>query len=266
MKIRSDDIQLFYEIRGSGFPVVLLHPFPVHHEFWSPVGEKLGTRYQLLLPDLRAHGRSEVGKGAATMGKHADDLLRLLEAQQIARAAFIGVSIGGYILFEFWRRYRERVAALVLSNTRAEPDTEQGRANRLKSIEDSRKRGTPPFLDAQIQNLIGESTRRNRPDIVAEARAMMNTLSVDGLTAIQRGMAERPDSVPTLPSIQVPTMVIAGGEDTLTPVENGQLMQTRIRGAKLTVIPHVGHYAAWENPEEYSRVVFQFLEGLVLSR
>ena len=143
---------------------------------------------------------------------------------------------------------------------------EQVRANRLQSIEDSRKRGTAPFLDAQIQNLIGESTRRNRPHIVAEARTMMNTLSVDGLTAIQRGMAERPDSVPTLPSIQVPTMVIAGGEDTLTPVENGQLMQTRIRGAKLTVTPHVGHYAAWENPEEYSRVVFQFLEGLVLSR
>jgi pimeloyl-ACP methyl ester carboxylesterase len=266
MQIRSDDIQLFYEIRGSGFPVVLLHPFPVHHKFWSPVAEKLGTRYQLLLPDLRAHGRSEIGRGTASMGKHADDLFRLLEAQQVARAAFVGVSIGGYILFEFWRRYRERVAALVFSNTRAEPDSEQGRTNRLKSIEDSRQRGTAPFLDVQIQNLIGDSTRRNRPDLVAQARAMMNTLTADGLAAIQRGMAERPDSVPTLPSINVPTMVIAGGEDTLTPVESGQLMQARIRGVKLTVIPDVGHYAALENPQEYSRVVFQFLEGLVLSR
>lgn len=200
------------------------------------------------------------------MGKHADDLLRLLEAQQVARAVFVGVSIGGYILFEFCRRYRERVAALVLSNTRAEPDTEQGRANRLKSIEDSRGRGTAPFLDAQIQNLIGETTRRNRPDIVTAARTMMQMLSVDGLAAIQQGMAERPDSVPTLPSISVPTLIIAGAEDTLTPVPNAQFMQQRIPGAKLSVIPHVGHYAGLENPEEYSRILRHFLDGLELSR
>src|SRR5690349_8443947 len=107
MKIRSDDIQLNYETVGSGFPVVLIHPFPVHHEFWAPLAEKLSTRYRLILPDLRAHGRSEVGKGTATMAKHGEDMLRLLEAEQVSKAVFVGVSIGGYILFEFWRRHRE---------------------------------------------------------------------------------------------------------------------------------------------------------------
>src|SRR5690349_6539620 len=142
MIFTSDDAQIFYEATGTGFPIVLLHPFPVHHEFWNPIAGKLATRYRVIHPDLRAHGRSEVGTGTATMGKHAADLMRLLESLQIPKAVFVGVSIGGYILFEFWRQFRERVAALVLSNTRAEPDTEQGRANRLKSIADSRVHGT----------------------------------------------------------------------------------------------------------------------------
>lgn len=265
MQIRSDDIQLYYETIGSGFPVVLLHPFPVHHEFWSSLTAASWSRYKLILPDLRAHGRSEVGNGAAVMSKHADDLLRLLDAEQLAKAVFVGVSIGGYILFESWRRHRERFQALVLSNTRAESDTEQGRANRMKSIEDARLRGTAPFLDAQLGNFIGQTTRTNRPDIAAKARKMMEDLTVDGLAAAQQGMAERPDSVPTLRGIDVPTLVIAGEEDTLTPLVNAQVMQQHIRGARLSVIPKVGHYAALENPGEFDRVLRQFLDGLRLS-
>jgi len=265
MQIRSDDVQLYYETTGSGFPVVLLHPFPVHHEFWSSLAATSWSRYKLILPDLRAHGRSEVGSGAATMAKHADDMLRLLDAEQVTKAVFVGVSIGGYILFEFWRRHRERVQALVLSNTRAEPDTEQGRANRMKSIEDARLRGTAPFLDSQLGNFIGQTTRTNRPDIAAKARRMMSALTVDGLAAVQQGMAERPDSVPTLRGINVPTLVIAGEEDTLTPLANAQVIQQHIRGARLSVIPKVGHYAALENSGEFDRVLRQFLDGLRLS-
>ena len=261
MQIRSDDIQLYYEAMGEGFPLVLLHPFPVHHGFWTSVAAPLATRYRLLLPDLRAHGHSEVGRGIATMAKHADDLLRLLDEEKIPRAVFVGVSIGGYILFEFWCRYRERVAAMVLSNTRAEPDTEQGRANRLKSIEDSRQRGPGLFFDSQTQNLIGETTRRNRPELVAQARAMMQMMTVEGLAAVQHGMAQRPDSVPILPGINVPVLVIAGEEDVLTPLAHAQLMHKHIPGSKLNVISRAGHYAAVENPEEYSRVLRQFLDG-----
>ena len=265
MQIRSGDIQLYYQTMGAGFPIVLLHPFPVHHEFWSPIAANLSNRYRLILPDLRAHGRSEIGGGAATMAKHAEDLLHLLHAEQLVKAVFVGVSIGGYVLFEFWRRHRERVAAVVFSNTRAEPDTEQGRANRMKSIEDARTRGTAPFFDAQLPNFIGETTRRNRPDIAANARKMMELLSVDGLAAVQQGMAERPDSVPTLRGIDVETLIVAGEEDTLTPLANAKLMQEHIRGARLSVIPKAGHYAALEYAAEFARVLHQFLDGLRLT-
>src|ERR1700691_2707166 len=112
--VRSDDAEIFYEIRGKGPPVVLLHPFPCHHEFWDPVAAMLDSRYQLVLPDLRGHGDSGIGDGPALMQKHASDIARVLDAAGVGEAVFIGCSIGGYILFEFLRRFRARVSGLVL--------------------------------------------------------------------------------------------------------------------------------------------------------
>jgi len=112
----SGDAQLVYEITGTGPDLVLLHPFPLHHQFWDSVLEQLASRYRIFLPDLRAHGDSEAGDGPVTMEKLADDLDRLCQEFDIRRAVFVGVSIGGYALFEFWRRHRERVGALVLAH------------------------------------------------------------------------------------------------------------------------------------------------------
>src|SRR5271157_3183481 len=132
---RSGDAQLVYEIAGTGPDVVLLHPFPLHHRFWDGVLDQIATRYRVFLPDLRAHGESEAGDGPVTMQKLADDLDLLCREFEITRGIFVGVSIGGYTLFEFWRRYRERVAALVLANTRASAETPEGRAGRMEAAD-----------------------------------------------------------------------------------------------------------------------------------
>src|SRR2546425_12242286 len=117
IQVKSGDATIAYEILGAGPPIVLLHPFPVHHKFWVPAAQALVSRYRLILPDLRGHGDSGVGEGPATMEKHAADIARILDHAEVRRAALVGVSIGGYALFEFWRRYRGRVAALVLCST-----------------------------------------------------------------------------------------------------------------------------------------------------
>src|SRR4249920_2154635 len=122
-RVQSGDTEMVYWSLGSGPPVVLLHPFPVHHEFWLPAAQALSSRYQLILPDLRGHGESSVGEGPAIMGKHAGDLASILDHLEIGRVPFAGVSIGGYVLFEFWRRYRGRFAALALCNTKALADS-----------------------------------------------------------------------------------------------------------------------------------------------
>src|SRR6266852_6755641 len=125
--IQSGDAQISYEILGTGPPVVLLHPFPANHELWLPAARALTSRYQLILPDLRGHGDSGAGEGPATMEKHAADLARIVDHAEVGRAPFAGVSIGGYVLFEFWRRHRGRIAALALFNTKAQTDAPEAR-------------------------------------------------------------------------------------------------------------------------------------------
>jgi len=262
MGVRSGDAEIFYEVLGSGPDVVLLHPFPANHQVWSPVAEQLASRYRLILPDLRGHGESGIGEGPATMEKHASDLARLCDELGVRKAVFAGESIGGYILFEFWRRHRERVAALALCNTRAPADTQEGRAGRLKAAEDVEKHGPEPFIDSMIPRLLGETTRRNRPDLVQAAKGMMRKSSAAGIAAVQRGMAERPDSVPTLATIAVPTLIVAGEEDVLTPSADVEMMQNNIAGSRLRVLPRAGHYAVLEQAEAAAAVLRAFLDGL----
>jgi len=262
MQIRSSDTEISYQVMGKGPDLVLLHPFPAHHGVWAPAGAMLESRYRLVLPDLRGHGESGAGEGPATLEKHAADLARLIEDAGIRKAVFAGESIGGYILFEFWRRHRERVSALILCNTKAGADNQEARANRLRSAEDVEKRGVEPFIESMIPKLLGQTTRSNRPDLVETARAMMMKMTPTGVAAVQRGMAARPDSVATLATIDVPTLLITGDEDMLTGVAEAELMQRHIRGSTMTVIARAGHYAVFEQHEEVARIVRQFLDGL----
>jgi len=256
---RSSDAQLVYEITGSGPDVVLLHPFPLHHHFWDGVLEQLATRYRVFLPDLRAHGNSEAGEGPVTMQKLADDLDRLCCEFEVTRAIFLGVSIGGYTLFEFWRRHRERVRALVLANTRAAAETPEGRSSRLAIADKVLQEGTSGFIDELITKLVSPTTQTNRPDIVDLARAMARKMSPADVAAVQRGMAERPDSISTLATINVPTLVIAGEDDSV-PLAELELMHQRIPGSQLRVIAKAGHYAAMERPSEFGRLLRTFCD------
>ncbi len=262
MRVRRADIEISYEVMGRGPDVVLLHPFPANRGVWRPAAELLAAQYRLVLPDLRGHGESGAGEGPATMEKHAADVARVIDDLGIRKAVFAGESIGGYILFEFWRRMRERVSGLVLCNTKAGADNEEARANRLRSAEEVEKRGVEPFVESMIPKLLGETTRRARPDLVERARAMMMQMAPAGVAAVQRGMAARPDSMETLATINAPTLLITGDEDTLTGVGEAEVMQRRIARSTLQVIPRSGHYAVFEQHEEAARLMRQFLESL----
>src|SRR5208282_1804677 len=181
-RLRSGDAEIFYEIRGDGPPVVLLHPFPCDHGFWNPVAAALESRYRLILPDLRGHGDSEIGEGPALMPKHAGDVARVLDAAGIDKAAFIVCSIGGYVAFEFWRRFRARVTSLVLCDTRPQADTAEGQANRLKAAAAVLEQGTEPFIETMIPKLMGRTTLTTRPDLVDGARAMMRKMSAEDIS------------------------------------------------------------------------------------
>jgi pimeloyl-ACP methyl ester carboxylesterase len=260
-QLTSDDAQIVYTTTGNGAPVILLHPFPLHHEFWTPAGQVLSNRYRLVVPDLRGHGDSEAGAGPATMAKHAFDLAKVCDQEGVGRAAFVGVSIGGYILFEFWRRFRERVETLVLCNTRASAETGQSRATRLQSAADVMERGIDPFIESMVPKLLGRTTLETRPDLVDSVRQMMAKMSPEDVNLVQKGMADRPDSIPTLKTINVPTLVVAGEEDAAIPAAEAEFMRHNIAGAMLRVIPKAGHYAALEQAQAVGLLLRQFLDS-----
>jgi len=259
-QLTSDDARISYQVVGQGAPIVLLHPFPVHHEFWQPSIQTLISRYRLILPDLRGHGESDAGEGPATMAKHALDLDRILREEQIPRAVFAGVSIGGYILFEYWRRSRSRIVALGLLNTKARSETTESRAVRLQSVHDVLERGTEPFFQGMTAKVFAETTRRTRPDLVEGALQMMRKMSAEDVASIQRGMAERPDSVETLKGISVPTLIVTGDEDSLTGVAEAELMKQNIPGSQMKVVAKAGHYSPWEQSEEVGWLLRQFVD------
>ena len=263
--LRSDDAEIFYEVRGQGPAVVLLHPFPVHHEFWSPVIPALESRYRLILPDLRGHGESGVGAGPAVMAKHAADILRVMDAAGADEAAFIVCSIGGYIVFEILRRQRQRVSALALCDTKPQADSVEARANRLKSAEMVLEQGTEIFLKGLAPKLLGETTIGTRPDLVEGALRMMRKMSAEDISLVLQGMAERPDSTRDLKHLNLPALIVLGEEDTFSTVADGELMRQNIPGSRLSMIAKAGHYAPWERPEAVGPLLRQFLDFVPLA-
>jgi 3-oxoadipate enol-lactonase len=260
--VRSDDAEIVYWVLGEGSPVVLLHPFPANHEFWLPVAEALSTRYRVVLPDLRGQGESGLGEGPATMEKHAADIARVMDDAEVGRAPLVGVSIGGYALFEFWRKHRGRVAALGLCNTKATADSVEARNGRLQAANEVLERGTELFFQSMVPRVFAKTTREMRPDLVEGGLRMMRKMSPEDVAQVQRGMAERADSVEILKTINVPTLLVTGDEDILTGVNEAELMRQHIAGSELRVVAKAGHYSPWEQSEEVGKLLRKFLERL----
>ncbi len=245
--------------------MVLLHPFPCNHRFWLGAANDLEARYRLILPDLRGMGQSEAGKGPITMEQLGADVLRLLDELQIQRALFAGCSIGGYALFEIWRRAPERVQALAFCCAKPQADTDAGRLQRAEWIAKIRERGTGEFIEAQLDRLIGTKARQRYPERVGEAREMMQMVRPEAAIALLQGLAARPDSVATARGIRVPTFVLAGGEDPVPTPADMKLLAETIRnggyGAEYTELRDAGHFAPWEQPEVVGRLLRRFFDS-----
>lgn len=261
--------RLFFTTLGHGPDVVLLHPTPVHHEFWLPVAERLADRYRFILPDLRGHGRSTLGgapqndeehPAAVTMEILAGDVHAILGSLGVQRAAFAGCSIGSYLLYEYWRRFPEEMLALVPICGKPQPDTRANREKRQESIRLAQQPGgLEVFFDQTADTLVGPTSRRSHPGIRAVARAMMDSMPVDAMAAVQRGLMERPDSVPTLPTIHVPVSVIAAEEDSSSTPEEMRVVAASVPAAEFHLFAGTGHYAPLEQPDAVANMLDDFL-------
>jgi len=266
---RSDGAALAYRDTGAGLPVVFLHPTPLDGEYWRPLTENLaGVR--AIVPDLRGHGASELGSlpvgGFAlvpdapvlTMAQLAADVLALLDHLNIPTAVFAGCSIGGSVLLEVWRQAPERVRGIAFVCSKPQPDAEANLTRRAANIAQARASGCAALYDNMAQTLIGASTRERHPEIVAQLRALM-TLTSAAFVAVQAGLATRPDSVPTVGTIKVPILAIAGGEDPATTAAEMEAFSTAPGGCKFHLLADAGHFAAYEQPQKVAALLSEWL-------
>jgi pimeloyl-ACP methyl ester carboxylesterase len=265
----SDEAKLAFRDTGKGLPVVFLHPTPLDGEYWRPLGENLaGVR--AIVPDLRGHGGSELGvlqvggfasvpdAPVLTMAQLASDVLRLLDHLQVPEATFAGCSIGGYVLLEIWRHAPERVSGLAFICSKPQPDAEANLVKRAATIAQARSGGMAAIFDGMGQTLVGATARERRPEIVAQLQTSM-ALTVEALVAVQAGLATRPDSVPTVATIDVPVLAIAGGEDPgVTPAEM-EVFNAAHGGCEFHVLPDAGHFAAYEQPQKVAALLAEWL-------
>lgn len=267
---RWHETQFFHDA-GTGLPVVFLHPTPLDHRYWLPVAERL-SGIRAIVPDLRGHGRSELGErlpvgGFARvpdapvleMGHYAADVLGILDSLRIERAVFAGCSIGGYVMMEFWRRAPQRMRGMALVCSKPQPDAEPNLVKRAENIAKVRKEGTSGFFDGSAQSLVSASTRARRPEILGEVRAFM-TPSVEAVVAVQAGLATRPDSEPTVATITVPVLAIAGGQDPTTAPAEMEAYKAAPGGCEFHVFKDAGHFAAYEQPERVAELLGAWLK------
>jgi pimeloyl-ACP methyl ester carboxylesterase len=254
-------IELEYVDRGRGPVMLLVHGFPVDHTMWRYQLDGLGDAARMIAPDLRGFGRSSVTPGTVTMERYADDLAALLDALKITeKIVFCGLSMGGYVAWQFWRKHASRVAKLILCDTRAVPDAPEAAQTRLNAAQRVESTGGEALAELMMGKLFAPATAKDRPADIEAMRQAMLDCPPQGAAAALRGMAERPDATPLLKSIAVPTQVIVGEHDAISPPAEMSGIAAAIPQARFVEIIGAGHMAPLEKPDEVNAVIRALLD------
>jgi pimeloyl-ACP methyl ester carboxylesterase len=254
--------EIAYDVKGEGRAVLFLHAFPLGLEMWDAQAEAFAPGHRVVRFDARGFGGSPPGDGPLSMDQIADDGATLLDQLGIERAVVAGCSMGGYAAFAFVRRHARRLGGLVLQDTRAGTDTEEAKANRKTLAARVLAEGAQAAAEAFLPKLLGQTTHHERPAIVARLRERILATSPRAIANALHGLAAREDSRATLGAIRVPTLVLVGEEDVLTPPSEAEAMAGAVAGARLAVVPKAGHLANLENPAVLNATLASFLDAL----
>ncbi|RFU82718.1 alpha/beta fold hydrolase [Streptomyces triticagri] len=253
---------LHYDDHGpsGGTPVLLIHGHPFNSTLWAPQAEALSAAgYRVVTPDLRGYGRSSVTPGKVLLADFADDLAALLDHLDIPGAVIGGVSMGGQIAMEVQLRHPHRVLALVLSDTSAPAETEQGKQVRNRLADRLLAEGMGGYADEVIDKMLAAYNVSAMPHVAARVQEMMRATDPRGAAAALRGRAERPDHRDTLAAVRKPVLVVVGADDAYTPVADAEEIRRLVPSAVLSVIEQAGHLPGAEQPERFNAVLLDFL-------
>jgi pimeloyl-ACP methyl ester carboxylesterase len=240
--------------------LLLLHAWPLDARMWEPQLAALPPDLPVVAPNHPGFGGADPADGVTTMSACAERAIGALDAAGVDRAVVCGLSIGGYVAFELWRRYRDRILGLILANTRAVADPPEAVHGRFVLAERLRAEGN--FLAVDPPALLAPEAPK---ELRARVRALIADQPAEAIAAAALGMAERPDSTPDLQGIDVPTLVVTSSEDQLIAAEVSEEMASRIPGARLVTIPGVGHLSNMEAPETFNRLLLEHLAACGLA-
>jgi len=239
--------------------LLLIHAFPINARMWEGQLGYADAGWRVLAPQLRGFDGGTGDPAAQSLDDYAGDVIDLLDGLHVHEAVIAGLSMGGYIAFAMFRHAPRYFRALILADTRPQADAPAGVQARNEMLALVRAKGASAVADQMLPRLLGETTRRERPDIVERTRTLVLANSPEAIAGAIVALRDRPDSTPLLPTIHCPTLIVVGEEDTLTPPELSEGMQRAIPGSELVVIRRAGHLANLEQPEEFNGALARFL-------
>ncbi len=261
MHLSSNGTTLYYNDVGqpSGPPIMLIHGFPLSHEMWVNQIEVLKSAYRVVAFDLRGQGRSEVGDGQFTLEFLVDDLIALLDHLKIEKTVLCGLSMGGYVSLRAVERNTERVSGLVLCDTKPEADSNETKLARGASIRAIKRNGVGAYAETFLKGGLSPTSLKDRSLVEAAAKIIRQNQAL-GLCGTLLALAGRTDTTSFLPKIKVPTLILVGEQDTITPPEHSRRMQSLVQNSELHIIPQAGHMSNMENPTTFNTYLLNFLQ------
>jgi 3-oxoadipate enol-lactonase len=258
-RLTVNGVSLALDVLGEGPAILFVHGYPLARSIWSHQLDALDG-WRRIAPDLRGMGESEAPDLGYGMATYAEDLIAILDHLGVDRAVVAGLSMGGYVAFELLRRNRDRIMGLVLVDTRSEADSADGRRRREAAAQQAREHGAAAIADAMLPDMLASGTRERDPALADRVWRLMAATPVPGIVGALSAMRDRPDSAALLPTLgDIPTLVLVGAEDRITPPEGARAMAQRIPGAHLVVVPGAGHLTPLEAPEATTAELRRFL-------
>ena len=252
-----------FEDFGNGKPLILLHAFPLSRKMWRRQVEDFSAAgFRVITPDQRGFGENVNFADINTMEDMASDIAQLFNSLKIEKAILMGLSMGGYVLFNFYRIFPDKVSALILCDTNSAADTDEKRESRFDLIENIETNGSEALINEMLPNLISPNTKQNNPELITEIEQMFREANPNSAIAALRGMAERRDHTEVLSNIQVPTLLIFGKNDQITNTEIAKKMHDSIPFSQMAIIREAGHYSNLEQPEQFNSAVLSFINNL----
>jgi 3-oxoadipate enol-lactonase len=254
-----------YNVYGeAGKPaVVFIHGFPFSQEMWQPQVKALQASYRLITYDNRGHGRTSPGDSQYTIEFFVDDLIGLLDHLKLNQAVLCGLSMGGYIALRAVEKYAERVRGLVLCDTRSEADTNEAKLKRAAGIQTIKEKGVPVFVEGFLKQIFAAKSFETRPEAIEMIRKIMLAHSPLSMCGTLLALASRTDTTAVLPQIKVPTLVLVGDQDPITPPSAAQAIHKAVAGSQLHIIPNAAHMSNLENPEAFNAPLQAFLKKVL---